>query len=57
MDSVRVDLNLLQELRDSGKLNQDDQKFVLEMMQRFADGKQLSRTEILRVVDLCTGQQ
>jgi hypothetical protein len=53
MDSVHVDLEKLQELRDSGALSEDDLNFVLEMAQLLEDGKQLDRKQILRTVDLC----
>ena len=57
MNCDRIDLNLLYELRDSGRLNEDDQGFVLEMIQLFDEGKQLNRTQILRIRDLCLAQQ
>ena len=57
MNCDRIDLNLLYELRDSGRLNEDDQGFVLEMIQLFDEGKQLNRTQILRIRNLCLAQQ
>jgi hypothetical protein len=57
MDSVRVDLKLLHELRDSGKLKENDRQFVVEMAQLLDDGKQLNRAQILRIVDLYKGEQ
>jgi hypothetical protein len=53
MDTVRVDLEKLYELRDSGGLTEDDMNFVLESAQLLEDGNELDRKQILRIVDLC----
>jgi hypothetical protein len=53
MDSVRVDLQNLHELRDNGTLGENDRKFVIEMAKLLEDGKGLDRHQILRIVDLC----
>lgn len=53
MNCNHIDLNLLYEMRDSGRLNQDDQEFVLEMIQLLTEHKDLNRTQLLRIRDIC----
>jgi hypothetical protein len=55
MNTLRVDLPILHQLRDDVALSESDRDFVVETAKLLEEGKGLNRAQILRVVDLYRG--